>query len=100
MNGAHLSERSLEALGIITILVIGASFYLSAGRSAPPPIVPEIANPQFVLFAFDGSRSMDSIRKTLDFADDMQKQGKPIRFTYFVNAVHFIPDAVAKSYQP
>lgn len=56
------------------------------------------STPQFVLFSFDGSRSLAVIKEIGDFATDMKKQGKPIRFTFFANAAHFINDTSAPIY--
>lgn len=56
--------------------------------------------PQFVLFSFDGSKSIDMLRETLDFEKYMDEIGKPIRFTYFINAAYFLTDENSAIYQP
>lgn len=55
--------------------------------------------PQFVVLAFDGSRSLQMWEKTLDFADQMKAKGFPIHYTYFLNAVYFLDPAHQKLYQ-
>jgi peptidoglycan/xylan/chitin deacetylase (PgdA/CDA1 family) len=49
--------------------------------------------PQFVVMAFDGSRSLPMWERTLGFADTMKAKGYPIHFTYFLNAVYFLDPA-------
>lgn len=46
--------------------------------------------PQFVVFSFDGSKSLGMWRETMDFAKSMREQGAPLAFTYFINAVYFL----------
>ncbi len=54
--------------------------------------------PQFVLFAFDGSKSLPMWEETREFARDMEKSGKPLRFTYFINASYYLADTNKKTY--
>jgi hypothetical protein len=56
------------------------------------------STPQFVLFSFDGSRTLPRIRNQLDFMSLMNTYGKPLKFTYFVNAAHFLADDSATLY--
>src|ERR1700759_2357249 len=42
--------------------------------------------PQFVVLAFDGSKSLGMWQETRKFAKDMTAAGKPVKFTYFINA--------------
>lgn len=55
---------------------------------------------QYVVFAFDGSRSLSEWRETLDFAKEMNKSGTPIHFTYFINAIYLLPEAHKDIYHP
>lgn len=58
------------------------------------PAVEELRKrPQFVVMAFDGSRSLPMWERTLSFADEMKTKGHPIQFTYFLNAVYFLDPA-------
>ncbi len=57
------------------------------------------STPQFVLLSFDGSKSVPMLDETLDFERSMQAAGKPIRFTYFINAAYFITPEHAQLYQ-
>lgn len=54
--------------------------------------------PQFVLFAFDGSYSIDAWQKSRNFAKTMTEAGKPIKFTYFVSGVYFVSRSDRKLY--
>lgn len=51
--------------------------------------------PQFVLFSFDGSRKVSTLEDIANFQSFMQRTGKPVHFTFFANAAHFIPDMEA-----
>jgi hypothetical protein len=55
---------------------------------------------QYAVFAFDGSRSRDRWRETLDFAKQMSASGTPIHFTYFINAVYLVPHEHRLVYDP
>jgi hypothetical protein len=54
--------------------------------------------PQFVVLAFDGSYSLDMWDKTIKFAKKMQKNNIPVRFTYFISGVYFIPEKLQNIY--
>lgn len=68
----------------------------------PPPTNPALQAPtssiQYVLLAFDGSRSPDMWQKTLDFAREMKSQNAPVHFTYFISGVYFIPASNKMAY--
>lgn len=48
------------------------------------------ANPQFVLLAFDGSRSLPMWEQSRAFAKEMNASNTPLHFTYFINAVYLL----------
>ncbi|NES02460.1 MAG: hypothetical protein F6K22_06180 [Okeania sp. SIO2F4] len=54
--------------------------------------------PQFVMLAFDGSRSLDAWKRSRNFAKEMEKKGVNVRFTYFVSAVYFVSKDKRKLY--
>lgn len=56
------------------------------------------STPQFIVFSFDGSKSVDMLNQTLDFERAMSAQGKPLHFTYFINAAYFMTKDTAGSY--
>ena len=49
--------------------------------------------PQFVLLAFDGSKSLSFWNESREFAKQATRAGKPIKFTYFISGVYFQADA-------
>jgi hypothetical protein len=55
---------------------------------------------QFVVMAFDGSRSLPMWQKTLDFSQAMNASGTPVRFTYFLSGVYFLNYRKASRYTP
>jgi len=56
--------------------------------------------PQFIVFAFDGSRSVGMWKDTQAFEDEMAASSTPIHFTYFINAVYFLNERDRALYQP
>ncbi len=46
--------------------------------------------PQFIVFAFDGSRSLAMWERTRAFAREMNASSTPVHFTYFINAAYFV----------
>lgn len=53
---------------------------------------------QYVLMAFDGSKSIQSWKNVLDFAEEMKNSGKPVHFTFFINAVYFLSYLTKQNY--
>ncbi len=47
--------------------------------------------PQYVLLAFDGSYANDFWQESRDFAKEAARAGKPLKFSYFINASYYIP---------
>lgn len=45
---------------------------------------------QYVVLAFDGSRSISMWQATRDFAEEMAAKGKPVHFTYFINTSYLL----------
>jgi hypothetical protein len=56
--------------------------------------------PQFVILSFDGSQSLEMWQATRDFAQEMNKNGKPLHFTYFISGVYFLAPEAASTYLP
>lgn len=53
---------------------------------------------QYVVLAFDGSKSVPMWGETQDYTRDMIKAGKPLHFTYFINTAYFLADSFKKKY--
>ncbi len=53
---------------------------------------------QYVLMAFDGSKSIHSWESILNFANEMKDIGSPVHFTFFINAVYFLTNGTKDSY--
>jgi hypothetical protein len=54
--------------------------------------------PQFVLLAFDGSLNLDFWKESREFAKTAAAKGAPLKFTYFMSSVYFIPSARRSEY--
>ncbi len=54
---------------------------------------------QYVIMAFDGSRSIKMWEDTRAFAREMTASGTPTKFTYFINAVYLLDPAHYNLYQ-
>ncbi|MDR3558397.1 MAG: hypothetical protein P4L61_02595 [Candidatus Pacebacteria bacterium] len=72
---------------------------LMAMPNAKPLYRISSSTPQFVILSFDGSKSVEMLDETLVFQQKMEAEGKPLRFTYFINAAYFLTDANAALYQ-
>lgn len=85
------TSDSLENINITAATV--------SSLSAPQKIYTVTSDtPQFVLFSFDGSKSTSFLQETLDFQKKMKAEGKPINFTYFINAAYFLTQDTGKIY--
>ena len=58
------------------------------------------SNTQYVVLAFDGSRSIDMWNQTRAFAKEMAAKGAPIHFTYFINTVYLLAQEHRLAYVP
>ncbi|MBL6990377.1 MAG: hypothetical protein ISR65_11385 [Bacteriovoracaceae bacterium] len=57
--------------------------------------------PQYVMLAFDGSKSHNMWNKTLDFSKRMKRdKNLNIKFTYFISGVYFLTRGKRKLYDP
>lgn len=69
---------------------------MEAPRASAPPVLPpqrqpeDLTGKQIIVFAFDGSKSLDMWQKSLDFSSEMTAQNKPIHFTYFISGVYLL----------
>lgn len=71
-----------------------ASFLgLSAYAQAPRP-------PQYIALAFDGSQSIQMWNETKDFASELDKNEKDLKFTYFISGVYWLSPETRKMYLP
>ena len=80
--------------GILAMLGAGMAFsvgQLYADEVARPP--------QFVMLAFDNCTELTRWQDLSDFAAAMDRDGKRVRFTFFVSGVNYIEDADRNAYQ-
>lgn len=54
--------------------------------------------PQYIAFAFDGSKNISMWNATREFSKSMASEQKDVRFTYFLSGVVFLTDANKKKY--
>ncbi len=73
---------------------------ITAAGQVKPPIKTGEKPPQFVLLAFDGSKSLDMWQQTREFAKKLTDEGKPLKFTYFISGVYFITPETKDTYLP
>ena len=73
----------------------------AAATASTPKVSYQVSSstPQFVLLSFDGSKSVDMLNNTLAFETKMASEGKPLHFTYFINAAYFLTKSTANLYQ-
>ena len=80
--------------GIVAMLAAGMAFsvgQLHADEIARPP--------QFVMLAFDNCTELTRWQDLTDFAAAMDRDGKRVRFTFFVSGINFIEDGDRAVYQ-
>lgn len=68
----------------------------TAAPSAPKAPRP----PQFVMLAFDGSKSIDMWKETRQYTKDLEARGMNARFIYFINPAYLIASKNKKMYVP
>ncbi|MBX4186908.1 MAG: hypothetical protein KW802_01435 [Candidatus Doudnabacteria bacterium] len=107
--------------GIILLVILAAAFAVfftlakrhpaTPGKSSenivPTPLPPtpmaqplDLTGKQVIVFAFDGSKAQDMWQESLDFAQQMKEEGKPIHFTYFISGVYLLTYKNKTLYQP
>ena len=95
-----MKSRTIILVAGIAALAVLSFSHMYVSRPAPAPVAKvSVATPQFVLFSFDGSESLDMLNETLAFEQKMQTETKPIHFTYFINAAYFLTQYTASVYQ-
>ena len=81
------NKLAVRSLFTLAILVCNQTF----AQLARPP--------QYIAFAFDGSKSLAMWNETRAFAQEMNAQGKPLHFTYFLSGVVFLTEQNRSKYQ-
>ena len=80
--------------GIAAVLGVGVAFSLGSLHAA------EVARPpQFVMLAFDNCTELTRWQDLTDFAAEMDRAGKRVRFTFFVSGINYVEDANRGVYQ-
>lgn len=84
----------MSQLKNLSNLCISASMIFSPlFSSAQTPTAPAKTferPPQFIMFAFDGSKSVPMWKETREYAKSMTAAKKPLKFTYFINTSYLI----------
>lgn len=71
---------------------------IMVGTTTPPTEVSTSSAPQYVLMAFDGSKSIQSWKDILNFSQEMKNEGINVHFTFFINAVYFLSYLTKQNY--
>ena len=77
-----LKNWSVVSILMTSALSIGAASISHAQQAKKPNL--------YVMFAFDGSYSLPMWQETREFAKQMTANGKPVKFTYFINSVYYL----------
>ncbi|RYZ58970.1 MAG: hypothetical protein EOP08_15845, partial [Proteobacteria bacterium] len=103
---AHLTLRSLAATSFLALAVTSACGLAGCGTDPdatdPNGTEDELSAkpPQYVLLAFDGSYANAFWQESRDFAKSAARAGKPLKFTYFINASYYVPRPGNQAYFP
>ncbi|MDB5259365.1 MAG: hypothetical protein JWO73_573 [Candidatus Taylorbacteria bacterium] len=90
----------LRVLATVILAIIGIFLFSFAKNYRRALNAPAHLAPQFILLSFDGGKSIDVWEDTLNFSKKLNSEGKPVHFTYFINAAYFLAPENAKSYAP
>ena len=98
-----LSEESNVKAQNRSKLVVKSSKLMFFGLIAVNAVLPTAhakvdRPPQYVVLALDGSKSNSMWEETRAFARNMTAQGKPLKWTYFINTAYLLTDAAKTSY--
>lgn len=94
---AHRTLRSLAATSFLALAAASACGLSGCGSEDTTGDLSETEDeisqkpPQYVLLAFDGSYANAFWQESRDFAKEAARAGKPLKFTYFINASYYIP---------
>ncbi len=81
-------KKSIASTVLATLLA--SSLPAQAAVHARPP--------QFVAFAFDGSKSLPFWKESRDFAKALKAEGKSLKYTYFISGVYFLHSGNKSTY--
>jgi hypothetical protein len=91
----------LNKFGLLCILFTASTVATSLPVHANTPSQSGLQKPpQFILFAFDGSRNIPMWKETRQFAKDLSADGKELKFTYFINTIYLVLAKNAKLFVP
>jgi peptidoglycan/xylan/chitin deacetylase (PgdA/CDA1 family) len=85
-----ICTRALAAALAATGLLAGMLVPAQAGVDRPP---------QFVVMAFDNCTELERWQELTDFADEMNRDGDRLHFTFFVSGINFIADEHRRIYE-
>ena len=87
-----LLRLGMKKLVLLSALLLAGIASVNAQASVERP-------PQFVVMSFSNCTILERWAEFRDFADELDKIGARVRFTYFVTGANFIPDASRNVYQ-
>ncbi len=82
------------------VLLPGTAVHVAPAAPPSNPVSESGNPPQYVVMAFDGSYSLEMWQNTLDFAQQMDAENKPVHFTYFLSGVYFLNWRKSDRYLP
>ena len=91
-------DRKLSILVSAAVLATGVLATLSVSESVTAQA--SLKRPDlYVALAFDGSRSIPMWQETQSFASQLTNNGKPVKFTYFINTVYYLKKSARMNYE-
>src|SRR5687768_5317996 len=83
---------------LITRQLLVASLLTTLGLNAQDLNTPA-RPPQYVVFAFDGSKTINFWKDSREFTKGMREQNIEVPFTYFLSGVVFLKDTQKRLYK-
>ncbi len=77
----------------------GVALSVASNGAGSQPAAAAERPPQFVAIAFDNCTELERWQEWSDFAEDLNRGGERIRFTFFVSGINFLSNARKHLYQ-
>lgn len=88
---------SLSRQILLTAIFLITGYENGNAQAVPTPTTVE-RPPLYVMFAFDGSKSLDMWEETRQFARSMNEDKRPLQFTYFINSTYYLAEKFRLKY--
>ncbi len=93
-DSSKVSDKDTDEMHMDDVKQINPSFMVGTTT----PAAKYATTTQYILMAFDGSKSIQSWKDILNFSQEMKNSGTDVHFTFFINAVYFLSYGTKQNY--